>query len=154
MWLAVSFLVNKRSEEKAYIMNYSVDATRGCFNSFQILPKVLHLIVVTQNDQLYRDMLFWIFLFLYKHNFFFYYYHFQDMLHFVDYAWIPLCFLLCILHAICSKIVGSSNEFSQILFLFINLWRTFPWRLVSYGRYRSDLYLEFPRQSPLSFKTR
>lgn len=87
-------------------------------------------------------------------TFFFFYYHFQDMLHFVDYAWIPSCFLLCILHAICSKIVGSSNEFSQILFLFINLWRTFPWRLVSYGRYRSDLYLEFPRQSPLSFKTR
>lgn len=133
--------------------------TRGFFNSFQILLKVLHLIVVTQNNKFYRDMIFWMFFFQYKQKLF---YHFQDMLHFVDYAWVPSCFLLCILLAICWKIVlfikrVFSNHISQYTchaFLYINLWRPFPWRLVSYGRYRSDLYLEFPRQSPLSFKTR
>lgn len=47
----------------------------------------------------------------------FFYYHFQDMLHFVDYSWVPSCFLLCILHAICSKIVGSSIKrvFSNLI---------------------------------------
>ena len=45
--------------------------TRGFFNSFQILLKVLHLIVVTQNDKFYRNMLFECSFFLYKQKLFF-----------------------------------------------------------------------------------
>lgn len=44
--------------------------TRGFFNSFQILLKVLHLIVVTQNNKFYRDMIFWMFFFQYKQKLF------------------------------------------------------------------------------------